>query len=606
MEAKKILKLFMFVCLLFNWPAWAMDSDPDSKTATSQLLTSPEQDLLRLDVFQQHYLPLFLHDAKALADANLSSLNELPRLILLQANQNMRPGLMVVALQKMIGVADLKQILPTRLMSAADVTKALQPGTLKKHQIVFLPEIDAIGSQEEDAQKRQALIAQVARSLAMAKKHNEWGRYQVLVCAAAGDVKRVPENVLKHFHTDHRFILGLPDESKRLAVLQAFLTGLTRKFDPQPKITCLSDLAKKSENFGFGDLEKVISRAVNLAGAKSTPPTDDGLRASLAKIMKRKARVPVPTKTITVPPKFMKKASPLPKTTFADLAPGTLPKYLKLFIDAYSAPPLEAAKYACRPTGVLLLSGPPGTGKSFSAQAACGELAKRGFDVVLRNVKATEIVSGFIGESGKNVAGMFTWAESVTAYLKKAGKKPLVVLFFDEIDTLGDRHDPTGGTTANRRIIGELLQRTQHDQMPENVLVIGATNITFDAAFSSRAQVILFEMPKEKDMPGIMKVIWDQVTKQTSSTPDFEKLALKIKDFTLRDITQLFRLTGMIARANKSIEITCKWYTSTGKSHLRQAADMMIEQKKKSRKRLANGLPAKLTDDEYRESLGIV
>jgi len=110
----------------------------------------------------------------------------------------------------------------------------------------------------------------------------------------------------------------------------------------------------------------------------------------------------------------------------------------------------------------ILLFGPPGTGKTLLAKAVATELSN---DCQFISVKGPEVLSMYIGESEKNIREIFFRAKS---------KTPSVV-FFDELDSIApSRGRASDSANVMDRVVSSLL--TEIDNLPESVLIIGATN----------------------------------------------------------------------------------------------------------------------------------
>uniref|UniRef100_A0A7S3PHZ1 Vesicle-fusing ATPase n=1 Tax=Aplanochytrium stocchinoi TaxID=215587 RepID=A0A7S3PHZ1_9STRA len=95
----------------------------------------------------------------------------------------------------------------------------------------------------------------------------------------------------------------------------------------------------------------------------------------------------------------------------------------------------------------VLLFGPPGTGKTYMAQALSEEA-----EVNFVSISASDIVSKWQGESEKAVKSLFEEA--------KKSKKPTVI-FIDEVDSIGGSRDKKTGSNAeaSRRLLTELLKQ---------------------------------------------------------------------------------------------------------------------------------------------------
>jgi AAA+ superfamily predicted ATPase len=171
----------------------------------------------------------------------------------------------------------------------------------------------------------------------------------------------------------------------------------------------------------------------------------------------------------------------------------------------------------------LLMAGPPGTGKTMSANAIAGELSLPLYQVNLSNT-----VDKYIGETEKNLEKAFSFAE-----------KNNVILFFDEADALfGTRsevHD-SKDRYANTEI-SYLLQRME----AYDGIVIMATNIkgNIDPAFMRRIRFVAhFENPDEE----MRRAIWEGCI--TDSVPheeiDIAYLATQFDKFTGSVIKTVF------------------------------------------------------------------
>lgn len=121
--------------------------------------------------------------------------------------------------------------------------------------------------------------------------------------------------------------------------------------------------------------------------------------------------------------------------------------------------PSTAKKYGIDIPKGILLSGPPGTGKTTIAKAIASN-ANLPFFVL----QSEEIVSKWVGESEKNLSTFF---ESATAYAPS-------VIFIDEIDSIGKTR--SGEPPWADNLLNHLLQLIDGVIKREGVYIIGATN----------------------------------------------------------------------------------------------------------------------------------
>ncbi|MBQ6968592.1 MAG: ATP-binding protein [Lachnospiraceae bacterium] len=184
----------------------------------------------------------------------------------------------------------------------------------------------------------------------------------------------------------------------------------------------------------------------------------------------------------------------------------------------------------------LLISGPPGTGKTMTANAIAGEL-----NLALYQVNLSNIVDKYIGETEKNLEKVFDYAERSNS-----------VLFFDEADALfGTRSEVRDSKDryANAEI-SYLLQRIE----AYDGIVILATNIkgNIDPAFMRRIRyVVHFENPDE----DMRREIWKNLL--TEDVPhediDVDYLAAQFDDFTGSVIKTVFLNACAFATDNNEI-----------------------------------------------------
>jgi SpoVK/Ycf46/Vps4 family AAA+-type ATPase len=166
------------------------------------------------------------------------------------------------------------------------------------------------------------------------------------------------------------------------------------------------------------------------------------------------------------------------------------------------------------PTGLALafnFAGPPGTGKTICAEAIAHSLGRR-----LLLVRYAELESLWMGETPKNVAGIFRTARDERA-----------VLLFDEADAIAARRSTSidyGFQRESNTVVSVLLQELEW----YNGVVIFATNLAanFDPAFERRIRThVLFEMPGPAERVQIWRVQIHPTRTPLANDVDFEALA---------------------------------------------------------------------------------
>ncbi|CAH8840596.1 unnamed protein product [Trichobilharzia szidati] len=148
---------------------------------------------------------------------------------------------------------------------------------------------------------------------------------------------------------------------------------------------------------------------------------------------------------------------------------------------------------------VVLLFGPPGTGKTSLCRALANKLAIRMSNhyssAQLIEINAMNLMSKWFSESARLVTKMF---DSIREYLQSP--KHLVVLVVDEVESLtATRSASSAGCEPSDaiRVVNSVL--TQIDQIKRfpNVLILATSNVTsvIDPAFLDRADLRMFIGP---------------------------------------------------------------------------------------------------------------
>jgi len=116
--------------------------------------------------------------------------------------------------------------------------------------------------------------------------------------------------------------------------------------------------------------------------------------------------------------------------------------------------------------GGLLLWGPPGCGKTFIARAIAGELGASFYEVGL-----ADVLDMYIGSSERNLQSIF----------EAARRNRPCVLFFDELDALGQKRAQLRGSGAMRGVVNQFLAELDGASTDnEGLFVLAATNHPWD------------------------------------------------------------------------------------------------------------------------------
>src|SRR5215475_6317195 len=156
-------------------------------------------------------------------------------------------------------------------------------------------------------------------------------------------------------------------------------------------------------------------------------------------------------------------------------------------------------------------AGPPGTGKTICAEAVAYAVGMK-----LLVVGYAEAESMWVGETPKNIAGIF-----------RAAAEQNAVLFFDEADAIATRRS-SGGVLPYDREMNLTVNVLLRELEAFNGIVIFATNLAanFDPAFERRIRThVLFEMPGSEDRAQIWRLQIHPKKTPLASDVDFKELA---------------------------------------------------------------------------------
>ena len=149
-----------------------------------------------------------------------------------------------------------------------------------------------------------------------------------------------------------------------------------------------------------------------------------------------------------------------PTCTFSDVAANEQALQSVSELRDYLKHPGKYVRYGARmPRGVLLY-GPPGTGKTLLARALAGEAG-----VPFFALSGSDFVEKYVGVGASRVRALF----------RKARKAGRCVIFIDEIDALGKRHDDSTSDERDQTL-NALLSEMSGFYTGDGVIVMAATN----------------------------------------------------------------------------------------------------------------------------------
>jgi cell division protease FtsH len=234
-------------------------------------------------------------------------------------------------------------------------------------------------------------------------------------------------------------------------------------------------------------------------------------------------------------------------TRFSDVAGADNAKRdLEEVVDFLKNPDKYSKVGARIPKGVLL-SGPPGCGKTLLARSVAGEAG-----VPFFSTTGSSMVELFVGVAAARIRDMF----------KKAKEKSPCIIFIDEIDAIGKARSMSlagGGSEERDQALNQLLTEMDGFDVNHGVIVIAATNRPdiLDEALLRPGRFdrcVSVDMPDLRGREGILKV--HAAGLPLGESVNLAKLARNTVGFTGADLMNLCNEAAIYA-ARASNEQVC-------------------------------------------------
>ena len=449
--------------------------------------------------------------------------------------------------------------------SEARLRKVFEDAQAHAPAILFIDEIDSIAPKREEMGGEKQVERRVVAQL-LALMDGLESRGQVIVIAATNIPNVIDPALRRPGRFDREIAIPIPDRNSRLEILHIHTRGM-----PLAKNVDLVRLADITHGFVGADLAALCREAAMVTLRQLFPEVDfDLAEIPVEKLMKLEVTQEAFLEALReVEPSAIREVFvETPNITWSDV--GGLDEIKKRLIEAVEWPLKHAELFArakIRPPKGILLTGPPGCGKTLLVKALAAES-----EVNFISIKGPELMSKYVGESERGIREI----------LRKAKQAAPTILFFDEIDSVVP-HRGAGGmdSQVTERVISQFLTEMDGIEELKGVLVIAATNRPdrIDAALlrPGRFDLILaLPMPDEKSRQMIFQVH----TKGKPLAQDFalEKLAKETQGFTGAEIEAVCQDAAMRAVC-EVIESKNDPELSLAMKHFRAALDYMKARK---------------------------
>jgi len=258
-----------------------------------------------------------------------------------------------------------------------------------------------------------------------------------------------------------------------LRLIESHCTGSEERFK-----RALQDLANDEENKGNLSLSQSIRSAYSFEKRRETTFETSSPLAEMTFSAQNALQMPKDKDSALELVEILQ-----PKVQIADVAlPEKTQETLNQIINEQKKAENLLAKGVV-PTNRLLFCGPPGCGKTLTANVLAGEIG-----IPIAYVKLDGLVSSYLGQTGTNIRKIFEFV-----------KNKRIMLFLDEFDAIAKKRDDTQELGELKRVVITLLQNM--DTMPANVFLVAATNHhhLLDSAIWRRFNMsILLELPNDR------------------------------------------------------------------------------------------------------------
>lgn len=416
--------------------------------------------------------------------------------------------------------------------SEAHLRKIFEEATRKGPSILFLDEIDAIAPRREqvvgDVEKR--VVAQLLALMdGISKRQN-------LVVIAATNIPNVLDPALRRpGRFDREISIPIPDRYGRLEILEIHSRGM-----PLAKDVDMAHLADITHGYVGADLEALCREAAmnclrdvmsDIDFSQAGIPYEKlaGLEVSMDDFI---------TALREIEPSAIREVFvEVPDVRWGDV--GGLTTAKEHLIEAVEWPLKYAGLFeeaGVHPPKGILLSGPPGCGKTMLAKAVATES-----EVNFISVKGPSLLSKYVGESERGVREVF----------HKARQAAPCIIFFDEIDALiPARGMGTTDSHVAERVLSQFLVELDGIDELKGVLVLGATNRAdiLDPAVLRPGRfddIVEIPVPDEKDRREIFEVHLRNKPLAPGIEPD--KLAARVGGISGAEIASICKKAALKA-----------------------------------------------------------
>lgn len=202
------------------------------------------------------------------------------------------------------------------------------------------------------------------------------------------------------------------------------------------------------------------------------------------------------------------------------------------------------------PKGILF-KGKPGTGKTYAARCIAGDV-----DCYFMICTASSLQGQYIGSGAQNIKDLFKAAKLLRENTKKG-----VIVFIDELDSLGSREHRSGSSSGEEdRTLNQLLAELSGFESSEGIMVMGATNYPdrIDDALMRAGRFsrqITIRPPEAVERQHLVTYYFNKINMKVVGT-DYAEISELTKGLTPADIKEIANESAILAVRYSKPDIT--------------------------------------------------